>query len=145
MFVLRFFAGPIAHRISPIGLLTVSAALAAIGLWLLAGAATAVMAIAGATVFYVGVCYFWPTMLAVISERFPKTGALGMGLMAASGFLGSAFVIERMGSIYDTDGPAAAFRFAAWLPVGLFVVFTLVWLGFRARGGYRVEQLGRAE
>lgn len=142
MFGLRFFAGPIAHRISPIGLLTVSAALAALGLWLLAGATGTGISIAAATVFYVGVCYFWPTMLAVVSERFPKTGALGMGMLAASGFLGSGFFTERMGAIYKADGAAAAFRFATWLPVGLLVVFALVWIGFVVRGGYRVEKLG---
>ena len=142
MFVLRFFAGPIAHRISPIGLLCVSAALAAIGLWLLTGVETAAMGIFGATVFYIGVCYFWPTMLAVVSERAPKSGALGMGLLAASGFLGSAWLTGHMGGIYDAEGAAAAFRFATWLPVGLFVVFALVWIGFSMRGGYRVERLG---
>lgn len=142
MFGLRFFAGPIAHKISPIGLLTVSAALAAVGLWLLASVETKAMSIAAATVFYIGVCYFWPTMLAVVSERFPRTGALGMGLMAASGFLGSGYLTERMGKVYEAEGAAAAFQFATWLPVGLVVVFAAVWVGFVVRGGYRVERLG---
>jgi MFS family permease len=142
MFVLRFFAGPIAHRISPVGLLCASAALAAVGLWLLTGVTSAATGIAGATVFYIGVCYFWPTMLAVVSERTPKTGALGMGLLAASGFLGSAWLTGHMGSIYAGEGAAAAFRFATWLPIGLFVVFALVWAGFALRGGYRAERLG---
>ena len=145
MFVLRFFAGPIAHRISPIGLLTVSAALAALGLWLLAGASTKSSSILAATVFYIGVCYFWPTMLAVVSERFPKTGALGMGLLAASGFLGSGFFTERMGAVYKADGAAAAFQFATWLPVGLLAVFAVVWVGFTLRGGYRVQKLSGGE
>ncbi len=143
MFVLRFFAGPIAHRLSPIGLLTVSAALAAIGLYMLSVATSPTTCIAAATVFFVGVCYFWPTMLGVVSERHPKTGALGMGLLAASGFLGSGFLTQHMGAIYaDTaQGPAAAFAFATWLPVVLTVVFALVWLYYRSRGGYRVETL----
>jgi hypothetical protein len=141
MFVLRFFAGPLAHRLSPVGLLTASAVLAAAGLWLLSIADGAGLAIAAATVFFVGVCYFWPTMLGIVSERHPKTGALGMGLLAASGFLGSGFLTEKMGAIYASDGAAAAFRFTAWLPVVLTGVFALVWLWIRARGGYRVERL----
>jgi hypothetical protein len=142
MFVMRFFAGPLAHRLSPVGLLTVSAVLASIGLWMLSIATNPGLAIAAATVFFVGVCYFWPTMLGVVSERHPKTGALGMGLLAASGFLGSGYLTERMGTIYKEQGAAAAFGFAAWLPVVLTVVFVLVWLWIRARGGYRVEKLG---
>ena len=39
MFVLRFFAGPIVHRISPLGLLAVCAVIASIGLFWLANAA----------------------------------------------------------------------------------------------------------
>src|SRR5438445_6537236 len=35
MFTLRFFAGPIVHKISPIGLLFASAILGTTGLWLL--------------------------------------------------------------------------------------------------------------
>ncbi|MDE2977799.1 MAG: MFS transporter, partial [Acidobacteriota bacterium] len=40
MFVLRFFAGPIVHRINPLGLLFVSAVVAAIGLYSLGSLAT---------------------------------------------------------------------------------------------------------
>ena len=43
------------------------------------------MAFASATVFAVGVCYFWPTMLGFVSERVPRSGALGLGLMGAAG------------------------------------------------------------
>ncbi len=141
MFVLRFFAGPLAHRLSPVGLLTVSAALAAAGLWLLAEATTPLSGIAAATVFFVGVCYFWPTMLGVVSERHPRTGAFGMGLLAASGFLGSGLLTEKMGAVYAQLGAAAAFRFTALLPMILTGVFALVWVWYRARGGYRVEVL----
>ena len=42
MFVLRFFAGPIVHRISPLGLLAASAAIAAIGLFWLGNAGPSV-------------------------------------------------------------------------------------------------------
>jgi fucose permease len=143
MFALRFFAGPIAHRISPIGLLTVSAVLAAIGLWMLSITDNQTMGFAAATVFYVGVCYFWPTMLAVVSERFPRTGALGMGLMGASGFIGSAYFIEWMGGIYQNEGADKAFASATFLPVGLIAVFALIWGYFTMRGGYKAIQLGK--
>src|SRR5580765_3320889 len=109
MFVMRFFAGPIAHRLSPVGLLAGSTAVATVGLFLLSITDSAELGFAAATVFYVGVCYCWPTMLGVVSERFPRTGALGMGLMGGSGINGSGFFTSYMGGIYDTKGPAAAF------------------------------------
>lgn len=141
MFVLRFFAGPIAHRISPVGLLTVSAALAAVGLWMLSITDNPTMGFAAATVFYVGVCYFWPTMLGVVSERFPRSGALGMGIMGASGFIGSGFFTAQMGAIYKAEGPAEAFEYAAKLPIGLLVVFSMIWAYYSMRGGYKAIQL----
>ncbi len=88
MFVLRFFAGPIVHKISPLGLLAVCSAIAAIGLYLLSFS-TGAMILVAATVYGVGKTFFWPTMLGVVSERFPKGGALtlnitgGLGMIAA--------------------------------------------------------------
>src|SRR6202011_1265938 len=40
MFTLRFFAGPIVHKISPVGLLLASAIIGTAGLWLLGMPAT---------------------------------------------------------------------------------------------------------
>ena len=44
-----------------------------------------------------GVCYMWPTMLATASERFPRGGALLMGLMGTAGTLSIRFVLPIMG------------------------------------------------
>lgn len=87
MAVLRFFAGPVVHRLSPTGILVSSAILSGVGLYWLSFAETTVMAFLSATVFAVGVCYFWPTMLGVTSERVPKSGALGLALMGGMGML----------------------------------------------------------
>jgi MFS family permease len=103
MFVLRFFAGPIVHRINPLGLLACSAFIACIGLiWLSnAGAAVAAVFIA-ATCYGIGKSFFWPTTLGVVAEQFPRGGALllntmgGMGMLAA-GLLGAPI----LGSIQD--------------------------------------------
>jgi len=102
MFVLRFFAGPIVHRISPLGLLFSCAVLAAIGLvWL--GNSTAGMAIfLAATVYGVGKTFFWPTMLGVVSERYPKGGALTLGAVGATGLL-SAGLLGTPGIGYIQD------------------------------------------
>jgi MFS family permease len=101
MFILRHFAGPLAHAMSPVGMLTVSALLSAVGLYLLSTAETAATAFTYATIFGLGIAYFWPTMLGVTAERFPKGGALLLCLMGCVGNLSISQVLPRMGGIYD--------------------------------------------
>ena len=102
MFVMRFFAGPLAHKLSPVGMLTCSALLSAAGLFWLSYVDNAVLAFVAATVFGVGVAYFWPTMLGVTAERFPKGGALLLGLMGSIGNLAISQALPQMGAIYDS-------------------------------------------
>jgi len=101
MFVLRFFAGPIAHKFSPVGMLTGSAVLSALGLYALSFASSFWTAIAAATIYGLGIVYFWPTMLGVTAERFPKGGAFLLGLMGCVGNLAIGVVQPWMGSIND--------------------------------------------
>jgi fucose permease len=101
MFVLRHFAGPIAHRLSPVGMLTCSAILSAIGLFLLSYANNAVTAFGYATIYGLGIAYFWPTMLGVAAERFPKGGALILALMGTAGNISIGFALDQMGTIVD--------------------------------------------
>ncbi|CAN5740861.1 MFS transporter [soil metagenome] len=92
MFALRFVAGPIVHKISPLGLLMVSGILGAIGLTLLGGATSVIGCIIAATVYACGKTFLWPTMLAVASERFPKGGAVAIGLMGGVGMLSAGLL-----------------------------------------------------
>ena len=86
MVALRFCAGPLAHRFSPLGLLTLCSAVAACGLfWLAHAGATALMVLLAATLYGCGKTFFWPTTLAVVSEQFPKGGALTISSIAAIG------------------------------------------------------------
>jgi MFS family permease len=107
MFLLRHFAGPIAHRLSPVGMLTGSAILTAIGLYLLSFADSTVTAFTYATIYGLGIVYFWPTMLGVTAERFPKGGAFLLGLMGCVGNLAVAVILPVMGGIYDNGTLAA--------------------------------------
>lgn len=138
---LRCTAGPIADRLSPVGLLAASAMFAATGLWLLAGAQTNLHRIVAAAVFCVGSACLWPTLLAVASERFPATGALGMGVLAAAGAVGSTLGSQRLGAIQAQRGPMVALEAATWPAVALFVACFAIAIGFAARGGYRAERL----
>jgi MFS family permease len=102
MAVLRYNAGPIVTRVSPPGLLVISSVLAGIGLFWLSYAETTAMAFAAATVFALGVCYFWPTMLGVVAERVPKGGALALALMGGVGMFASGLIASPLiGKIID--------------------------------------------
>ena len=88
MFILRFFAGPIVHRISPLGLLAASAGVAAIGLLWLAYAGTGPWVLFAAATFYgLGKTFFWPTTLGVVSEQYPRGGALMLNAIAGVGMI----------------------------------------------------------
>jgi MFS family permease len=87
MFALRFFAGPIVHKISSIGLLFVSTILGSFGLMLLGFSDSAMFCVMAATVYAVGKTFIWPTLLAVASEQFPKGGAITIGAMGGAGML----------------------------------------------------------
>ncbi len=145
MFVLRFFAGPIAHRISPIGMMWASVAITAVGLWLLSNVTSPTMAYLTATVFYVGVCFMWPTMLGITSERFPRGGAFAMGLMGFAGQFMLGVVIFKMGGVYDTWGPAAAFQFVAKLAIIPFIIFGIWWVKDYLAGGYKAVRLSQSQ
>jgi MFS family permease len=166
MFVMRHFAGSIVAHISPIGLMFVSCLAAGIGLYLLSLADTPVLAFGAATIWGVGVCYLWPTMLAITSERFPRGGAMALGLMGFAGGMAIKFVLPQMGAIFDTAKAQAAggadqlvtlspqamqevlryasvesFQSVAIVPLLLLPVFGLIWLFDRRKGGHQVESI----
>ena len=144
MFVLRFFGGPLAHKFSPFGLMTISAVLAAAGLYSLGSVSTMAGAFAAATLFGVGKTYFWPTMLGVTSELFPKGGPVALALMGGTGNLAIAFVLPFMGGWYENEGAAAAFQYVSVMPVLLVFFFGAFFLYFRSKGGYKPEKLESA-
>jgi len=89
MFLLRFCADFIEKRIglSPIGILFVCSVLACAGLLLTSRVESFAFALVALTVYGVGKTFFWPTMLAVASDRFPRTGAIAISLMGGIGML----------------------------------------------------------
>jgi MFS family permease len=101
MMVLRFLAGPIIHKLSPLGLLAICSGIAVVGLVMLSQV-TGIMIFIAATVYALGKTFFWPTMLGVAAERFPRGGALtlnaigGMGMLSV-GVIGAVF----LGNIQD--------------------------------------------
>lgn len=100
MWVGRQCAGTFVHTLSPSGVLLGSAIFSALGLYAMAHS-TGPMLFAAATIFAIGVCFFWPTMLGFVNERFPSTGALGLAIMGGAGMLSVSIVLPIMGRYFD--------------------------------------------
>src|SRR5678815_2410001 len=109
MFSLRFFSFFIERKLklSPVGILLVCAILACIGLNLASGIKTFTGALLALGVYAVGKTFFWPTMLAVASDRFPRTGAIAISIMGGIGMM-SAGLIGSPGLGYAKDRFAGA-------------------------------------
>ncbi|NKB97646.1 MAG: MFS transporter [Pseudomonadales bacterium] len=152
MFVMRHFAGPIVAKISSVGLLVFSTASAALGLYALSVADSPILAFLAATIWGVGVCYLYPTMLGSVAERYPAGGAFFLGIMGFAGGMATQFILPIMGQIFDESKLDAAggiaeftnlrgaelaevirvasvesFQFVAFIPVVLVPVFILIW------------------
>lgn len=154
MFVMRHFAGPLERRLSDVGLLWLSTIPAGLGLYLLSTASSPATALVAATLWAIGVCFMWPTMLAAVSRRFPRGGSWAVGLVGVAGAMAIYFVLPEIGKIYDrakldaAGGDAAfaalqpgpdlsrvlafaaeqSFQAIAVVPAALFVIFGLLWL-----------------
>ena len=152
MFVMRHFAGHIVAHLPPVGLLWVSSVFALIGLYLLSVVNTPLLVFAAATVWGIGVCYMYPTMVATASERYPRGGAFVMGMMGFAAGMAIQFVLPIMGRIFDeariaASGSAEAlasltdeqliavtrvastesFQAVAIIPAILLPIFALIW------------------
>ena len=104
MFGLRFCAHFIETKLglSPIGILLVSALLAFGGLQLASGMQSFGVACIALGIYALGKTFFWPTMLAVVGDRFPRSGAVAMSIMGGIGML-SAGLIGGPGLGYAKD------------------------------------------
>lgn len=104
MFGLRFSAHFIEQKLklSPVGILFVCSILACVGLNLTSGVSSFGAAILALLVYAFGKTFFWPTMLAVASDRFPRTGAVAISIMGGIGMM-SAGLIGSPGLGYAKD------------------------------------------
>jgi hypothetical protein len=107
----------------------VSSVLAWLGLRLASGMTTFPVALAALGIYAVGKTFFWPTMLAVVGDRFPQTGAVAMSIMGGIGMLsagllggpGLGYCKDRFaGEALKQTNPAIYEEFRAETP-GLFL------------------------
>ncbi|MDC6383758.1 MFS transporter [Flagellimonas taeanensis] len=97
----RYFAGPIVHRLNPIGVLLLSALITTAAVYSMSIAEGSMIYLA-AVLFALGVCYFWPTMIGFTSEYLPKTGALGMSLVGGAGMFATSIWQPVIGGWLDS-------------------------------------------
>lgn len=141
MYILRQFFSKAAHSITPVALIALTAPLAAAGLFLFNYAATPPMFFLAATLLYIGVCFWWPTMLGITSERCPKTGALGLAIIGGTGSFATFFAGPIMGGLSDNFGPRGSLVRWAFLPVVITIVFAVLYFNDKSKGGYKQEKL----
>jgi hypothetical protein len=141
-----------------------------LGLYALAAADSPLLAFGAATIWGIGVCYLYPTMLASVSERYPKGGAFFMGLMGFAAGVAIQFVLPQLGAIFDAAKLEAAggiekltelsgselaevirfasvesFQAVAIVPLILLPVFGFIWWRDHRRGGYQPVSIGGDE
>ena len=141
MYLLRQFGARAAHVISPVALIGVTALPAAAGLYLFSRANTPAAAFAAAAVFAAAIAFWWPTMLGITSERFPRGGALLLAIIGASGSFSTAMAGPIMGWISEMYGASRVLAYWALLPTTLALVFGGIYAYDGIRGGYAVEKL----
>ena len=141
MYLMRQFLAGVAHRISPVALIAITAVPAAAGLFLFGIARTPATAFAAAALFAGGTAFWWPTMLGITSERFPRGGALLLAIIGATGAFSTAIAGPVMGWINERYGADRVLSMWAALPALLALIFTAIYLRDRLSGGYRVERI----
>ena len=109
-------------------MLIFSALFSCVGLFLLANT-SGLMTFFSATIFAVGVCYFWPTMLSFVSEKLPQSGALGLSLMGGAGMLSVSIILPQMGKLMDENiSGSEALMIMGYIPAILIVAFFILHL-----------------
>jgi MFS family permease len=140
----RQMSATLVNRLYPLGTLLLSSILSTAGLYGMSHS-TGDILFAYATVFALGACFYWPTMLGYVSETFPQTGAAGFAVMGGAGLLSVSFVLPIMGRYFDRGiasrlaaGENVAGLSAAMPGTGGFAR----WVAIQAAAGQ--ETLGRA-
>ena len=134
MALARLCATPVVRRFSSLGVLLVSALLAGSGIYLMS-VSTGWIIFVAATVFAFGISYAYPTMLGLISDRRPVSGALGMAIISGLGTLGGAIIQPAIGRIFDyemlrynnhLEAGAATIRYIIIIPAFLAIVVAMI-------------------
>lgn len=152
----RYFAGPLVHKINPIGVLLMSAIITTLAVYAMS-IADGSLIYPAAILFALGVCYFWPTMIGFVSEYLPKTGALGMSLVGGAGMFATGIWQPVIGGWLDTEkenalasgitqeaaelvAGKATLGYMVYFPLALIVLFGILFIMRKKLEEQRIPQ-----
>lgn len=153
----RYFAGPLIHKLNPIGVLWMSAIVTTLAVYSMS-IAEGPMIYISAILFAAGVCYFWPTTIGFVAEYLPKTGALGMSLVGGAGMFATGMWQPVIGSWLDKGREAAlasgatadaaeivagkaTLSYMLYFPLALVVLYGILFVIRKQIEKYRIPQV----
>lgn len=136
--VFRLFAGSIAQRISPPGLLGLGAILSVIGLFSLSIVQHPTAILIAIAILVAGSSWSWPTFISIVADRYPLSGGLGIGLMSYLGFLTMFKIIPVFPQMVKVENAHQAFAYMGRFSILGVILIIAVYLSFREQGGYKV-------
>lgn len=137
-FVFRLLAGFVVQKISPPELLGLGTILSIFSLGLLSIATNTIVIFIAIGILASSVAWYWPTYIAMVADRYPLSGGLGMGLMNFVGYYSLFLIVPEFSQITKVENTGYAFLDIAKLGVLCFILLLGVFLSFRAQGGYKV-------
>lgn len=136
--VFRLFAGSIAQRISPPGLLGLGSILSAISLFSLSIAQHPTAILIAIAILVIGSSWSWPTFISIVADRYPLSGGLGMGVINYLGFITMFKIIPRFSEMVAVENVHQTFADMGKFSILSIILIVAVFLSFRAQGGYKV-------
>jgi predicted MFS family arabinose efflux permease len=132
-YLIRQFGGRWVKHVPSSLLIVGTAPIAAIGLSLFGVTGSVPVALTAAALLAIGTAFWWPTMLAITAEQFPRGGAVALAVVGAAGSFSSAVAGPIMGRINDNYGAAQVLPVWAVLPVVIAIIFASVHVLAKAR------------
>ncbi|HAT1596028.1 TPA: MFS transporter [Legionella pneumophila] len=139
--IFRLLGGKLGQLFSPPGLLAIATLFTIAGLYLFSVTETIAIGLIASIMFGIGVAWYWPTLLAIAADQYPKGRGFVLGLMNAVGFISVALSAPFMGQLDDKYGPSAAFRFVGSIAIIALALLALIAIYYRVTGGYRQVKL----
>ncbi len=153
----RYFAGPLIHKLNPVGVLWMSAIITTLAVYSMS-IAEGPMIYVSAILFAIGACYFWPTTIGFVSEYLPKTGALGMSLVGGAGMFATGMWQPVIGGWLDkaretaeASGATAeaaevlagreTLSYMVYFPLALVVLYGILFFMRKTIEKYRIPQV----
>lgn len=136
--MMRLLAGSVAKKISPPGMLGLATIISVLSLFALSIVTQTVFIFLAVGFLFIGISWYWPTYLAIIADRYPLSGGLGLGIMNCVGFFSLMHVVPDFSKLVQVESVHQAFLDLARFALFCFALLVGVYIAFRSQGGYKV-------